>query len=211
MKVGQFAMKSGFPVIGAFLMTVSLGQAPALAQDGHQHMAASAQPQTPEALAATNALVNAVRNATVRFKNSDVAIGEGYVPFFNCVTGSSEGAMGVHFVRFDLYQNDTLDLANPTILLYEPLPGGGFQLTGADYLLDQSRWDSNPTHVDKQTNLPVAPSLMGQIFHLFEAPNRFRLPAFYTLHVWAWKDNPQGTFANWNPNVSCDAFNPGGF
>jgi len=26
--------------------------------------------------------------------------------------------------------------------------------------------------------------------------------------VWAWKDNPNGTFANWNPNVSCDVFNP---
>ena len=50
------------------------------------------------------------------------------------------------------------------------------------------------------------PELMGQLFHLFDAPNRFGLPAFYTLHVWAWKDNPNGTFTNWNPNVSCDAF-----
>jgi hypothetical protein len=32
------------------------------------------------------------------------------------------------------------------------------------------------------------------------------LDPFYTLHVWAWKDNPNGTFTNWNPNVSCDAF-----
>jgi len=36
----------------------------------------------------------------------------------------------------------------------------------------------------------------------------FGLPAFYALHVWAWKDNPNGTFVNWNPAVSCDAFNP---
>jgi len=35
---------------------------------------------------------------------------------------------------------------------------------------------------------------------------RFGLPAFYTLHVWAWKDNPTGTFVNWHSNVSCDAF-----
>jgi hypothetical protein len=28
--------------------------------------------------------------------------------------------------------------------------------------------------------------------------------------VWAWRDNPQGTFANWNPNVSCDGYNPQG-
>jgi hypothetical protein len=47
---------------------------------------------------------------------------------------------------------------------------------------------------------------MGQLFHLFDAPNRFGLPAFYTLHVWAWKDNPNGAFVNWHPNVSCESF-----
>ncbi len=52
------------------------------------------------------------------------------------------------------------------------------------------------------------PSLNGQLFHLFDSPNRFGLDPFYTLHVWAWKDNPNGTFTNWNPNVSCDEFNP---
>jgi hypothetical protein len=25
--------------------------------------------------------------------------------------------------------------------------------------------------------------------------------------VWAWKDNPTGTFVNWHSNVSCDQFN----
>jgi hypothetical protein len=29
--------------------------------------------------------------------------------------------------------------------------------------------------------------MMGQLFHRFDAPNRFGLPAFYTLHVWAWR------------------------
>ena len=47
---------------------------------------------------------------------------------------------------------------------------------------------------------------MGQLFHYFEAPNRFGLPAFYTLHVWAWKDNPNGAFVNWHPDVSCQSF-----
>jgi hypothetical protein len=47
---------------------------------------------------------------------------------------------------------------------------------------------------------------MGQLLHLFESPNRFGLPNFYTLHVWAWKQNPTGTFANWHAKVSCDAF-----
>ena len=48
--------------------------------------------------------------------------------------------------------------------------------------------------------------LGGQLLHYFEAPNRFGLPPFYTLHVWAWKDNPTGMFVNWHSDVSCEAF-----
>jgi hypothetical protein len=29
-------------------------------------------------------------------------------------------------------------------------------------------------------------------------------PAFYELHVWAWRDNPHGAFVDWNPAVSCE-------
>ncbi len=41
--------------------------------------------------------------------------------------------------------------------------------------------------------------------HLFAgAPNRYGLNPFYELHVWAWKPNPKGAFADMNPTVSCD-------
>jgi hypothetical protein len=109
--------------------------------------------------------------------------------------------MGMHFLNGGLLGDGDVDVNHPEILLYEPLPNGRLQLTGADYLVDKVEWDSNPKHSGP-------PELMGQLFHLFDAPNRFGLKAFYTLHVWAWKDNPNGTFTNWNPNVSCDAFNP---
>ena len=88
---------------------------------------------------------------------------------------------------------------HPEIVLYEPLPNGRLRLTGADYLVPKEAWEANPEHKGP-------PELMGQLFHLFDSPNRFGLPAFYTLHVWAWKDNPNGTFTNWNPDVSCDGF-----
>ena len=34
----------------------------------------------------------------------------------------------------------------------------------------------------------------------------FHLPgaALYELHVWAWRDNPNGTYVDWNPKVSCE-------
>ena len=50
------------------------------------------------------------------------------------------------------------------------------------------------------------PELGGQLMHLIEAPNRYGLPAFYTLHVWAWKPNRTGAFVNWHSDVSCEQF-----
>jgi hypothetical protein len=32
------------------------------------------------------------------------------------------------------------------------------------------------------------------------APNRYGLPAFYSLHAWVWKPNPAGQYAMWNPD-----------
>ena len=48
-------------------------------------------------------------------------------------------------------------------------------------------------------------ALDGHLFSFTGAPNRYGLDPFYELHVWAWKQNPTGTFADMNPNVSCDA------
>ena len=46
-------------------------------------------------------------------------------------------------------------------------------------------------------------TLGGQLFSFTNAPNRSGLPAFYELHVWAWRDNPTGVFSDMNPTVSC--------
>jgi hypothetical protein len=148
----------------------------------------------------TGALVRVVRKATERFRDVTVAEGEGYALKFGCVSGGEFGAMGLHYVNFPLVLDGALDPTRPEIVIYEPLPNGRLRLIGADYLVLASDWDSTS---------PTPPELMGQLLHLFESPNRFGLPAFYTLHVWAWKDNPTGTFANWHANVSCDAFGGG--
>jgi hypothetical protein len=153
---------------------------------------------TPE----ENALVKAVREATERFKNvtSVSGPGEGYELSFGCVSGGDFGAMGLHYVNMSLVGDGEVDVTQPEIVLFEPTPNGGIRITGADFLVLAADWDAK--HKGEGP-----PQLMGQLFHLFDSPNRFGLPAFYTLHVWAWKDNPNGTFVNWNPDVSCDAFN----
>ena len=54
--------------------------------------------------------------------------------------------------------------------------------------------------------MSVICQLTGQSFHYTGSPNRYGIPAFDALHVWAWKLNPHGMFADWNPGVSCEEY-----
>jgi hypothetical protein len=169
----------------------------ALAQDTHSHTPAVEDEASLAQQAAANTLLQAVRDATERYQDVKVAIAQGYALQFGCVAGDDSGAMGLHYINGDLVNSGVLDPARPQIVIYEPMPDGTLKLIGADFLVFADAW--NATH-------SAPPQLMGQAFHLFTAPNRFGLPAFYTLHVWAWKKNPQGAFVNWHPHVSCNSF-----
>lgn len=183
----------GYSMIAMAL--VNLYPAPTLGQENHAH--AVNQQQSAADLARAGALVQVVRDATQQFKDVSVAQAAGYALMFGCVSGDDNGAMGLHYVNATLLNSGVIDVTRPQIVIYEPQPNGSLKLIGADYLVFADAW--NQTH-------DGPPQLMGQLFHLFDAPNRFNLPAFYTLHVWAWKDNPNGAFVNWHPNVSCESF-----
>jgi hypothetical protein len=170
----------------------------ALAQAGHSHAVSTQTVETtPDQQSKASALLAIVRKATERFQDVSVAEAAGYTLQFGCVSGDTDGAMGLHFVNSYLLSSGIIDATRPPIVIYEPLPNGRLRLIGADYLVLANSWNS--THSSP-------PQLMGQLFHFFDAPNRFGLPAFYTLHVWAWKENPSGAFVNWHPNVSCQSF-----
>jgi hypothetical protein len=197
MKIGRFTMPVKYALITA-LVLMGVGSLRALAQQDHTRMDTSQWAErTPAHSSQAGALIKVVRESTERFRDVAVAQAAGYQLQFGCVSGPDSGAMGMHFVNFDLVIDGILDATRPEIVIYEPQPDGRLRLIGADYLVLADHWD--PTH-------SAAPELMGQLFHYFESPNRFRLPAFYTLHVWAWKENPTGPFVNWHSNVSCKAF-----
>src|SRR5262249_18591589 len=145
-----------------------------------------------------NALVKVVRESTARFQDFKVAENEGYAPALGCVNGPDSGAMGLHFVNGALVGGGVLDATKPQAVLYEKQSDGSLKLTGVEYVLLADPW--NAAHPDGP------PQLMGQLFNLIEAPNRFGLPSFFELHVWAWKENPKGAFVNWHPHISCNAF-----
>ena len=171
---------------GSFLSLVLLGSvtaAPLLAQNhtmsNDDHVPAK--------------LVQIVQDATRKYLNVNNATGAGYAPFLGCVTGQDFGAMGVHYVNGALL-NGVLNEDQPQALIYEP-KGNLLQLVGVEYILDATTWLKSHA---------TPPVLEGQVFQLVASPNRFNLPTFFELHVWAWRENPLGAFVDWNTRVSCE-------
>jgi hypothetical protein len=135
---------------------------------------------------ADSVLADKVRTANDRFKDVAVAVAEGYGPI-PCASGVQGGAMGIHYVNGDLLKDGAIDIAKPEAVMYEPMPDGTMALVAVEYI-----------------DFKGPASLEGQLFSFNSAPNRYGLDPFYELHVWAWKPNPTGTFADNNPDVSCD-------
>ena len=169
--------------ISLFLVTLLALSSLALAQHHVQ----------PDAKENSAKLVQDVRNATKQFLDINNAIAAGYGPFLGCVSGSDHGAMGVHYVNGSLV-NGTIDVNQPQALIYEPSPNGQMKLVGVEFITPASTW--------LQTN-SGPPVLDGQVFLYVDSPNRFNIPPFFELHVWAWRDNPKGSFVDWNDHVSC--------
>jgi hypothetical protein len=143
-------------------------------------------------------LARAARQATASLRDTQAALAAGYVLASGCVSGPEEGAMGVHYSSAALVGDGLLDVAKPEVLVFEPR-NGQLQLAAVEYIVIAEQWDAGNDH---------PPVLQGQHFHYVPAPNRAGLPAHYELHVWAWKRNPHGTFADWNPRVRCDSYVP---
>ena len=144
--------------------------------------------------------VQKVRSATAKFHNIARAEAAGYVPFtdihgVSCIAERGMGGMGVHYVNPTLIADPKLDRTAPEALVYAPDRDGTLRLAALEYIVDKSAWDAG--HSGR-------PRLFGgHRFDLTKAPNRFGLDTFYSQHVWAWKPNPAGLLAMWNPTVHC--------
>lgn len=128
-----------------------------------------------------------LRSATRPFQNLDAAVAAGYPrDVADCLVHEQHGAMGYHHLNRALV-DAKIEIDKPEILLYERRPEGAYRLNGVEYIVPYRAWsrDSAP---------PVA---FGQ-----QLRHEDNLQVWY-LHVWAWTDNPDGLFANFNPNVQC--------
>lgn len=103
-----------------------------------------------------------------------------------CLADAQLGAMGVHYLNTTLV-DATVNVTQPEIMIYEPQQDGSFTFVGVEYIIPYS------IHGEDQP----PPTLFGKEF---EKNATFQL---WGLHAWVGRDNPSGTFAMWNPDVSC--------
>ncbi len=150
---------------------------------------ASAQSNPAQSL---SKLIQIVRNSNSQYQDVGAATAAGYGPFLGCVSGSDHGAMGIHYVNPTLL-NGTVDPTHPQALIYEP-SNGQMTLVGVEFIADAATWLKNNSG---------PPVLEGQTFLFVDSPNRYNIPPFFELHVWAWRTNPKGPFMDWNDNVTC--------
>jgi hypothetical protein len=106
------------------------------------------------------------------------------------------GAMGIHYVNGALVEDPRVRLLHPELLIYEQQEDGDMELIALEYVVLKSAWRAEHPH--------GRPKLLGRTFELVKEGNRYGLPDFYELHVWAWRPNPSGMFTDFNPKVSCE-------
>lgn|SRR5688572_2699385 len=139
--------------------------------------------------------IAAVRNATNKFHDFEWATsanGGGYTQQFPAGCAAiATGAQGVHYLNPSLAADPAIDLLRPELLMYEPGPNGQMKFVGVDYV----------------TPLPNPPGTPPQLLGVDFAPLGAPLNV-WALHIWAWRPNPDGMFAMWNPNVSCANYTP---
>ena len=144
-------------------------------------------------------LIGQAHAAGMRYLDVNNAVADGYVLATGCVSHDGPGAMGVHYVNLALLGDDQLDADHPEALVYEPDRFGNMRLVAVEYMVFSDAW-----HAANE----APPVLRGQAMELVGAPNRYAIPAFYELHVWAFRHNPDGAFAGFNPRVTCAYYDP---
>jgi hypothetical protein len=186
--------------------------------------------QSPILLASMTAepTLDEVREATERFQNIEVALAEGYIrdPSNTCETAdmmglpAEAGAMGIHYFRPDLLgitappnprvdgAGTHTDFLNPGVLIYEPQADGSLELIAVENLVFQEAWhaagnEQPPAFHGVAYETMVDDPATAEIdeAHMFEP--------HYDRHVWLYRENPNGVFAQFNPAVTCEHHDAG--
>lgn len=162
-----------------------------------------------------------VRAATERFRDVKVALAEGYIRDPGNVCDSAEmmgrpatlGAMGIHFFRPDMLgitgppsprvdgTGTHTDFRKPSILIYEPQADGSLALVAVENLVFAKAW--------REAGNTAPPSFHGVAWDsMADDPNTpideaHMFEPHFDRHVWLYRENANGVFAQFNPAVTC--------
>jgi hypothetical protein len=179
------------------------------------------RPASPRTGDSAGSALDEVRAVTERFRDVAVALSEGYVPdpMGMCEVAQNTGgpaelaAMGIHYFRPDLLgitgptnprvhgTGTHTDFRTPAVLLYEPQTDGSLELIGIENLVFIRAWEAAGNQAPPSfqgvpyDRMVDDPATSVDEAHLFEP--------HYDRHVWLYRENPNGIFAQYNPNATC--------
>lgn len=161
-----------------------------------------------------------VRAATEKYRDVSVALADGYMPepmnvcevATNMGRPATDGVMGIHYLRPDFLQITGMqprvtgnsvhtDFARPAVLIYEPQADGSLELVAIENLVFIEAWEA--------AGNTAPPSFRGRVFDRMEDDPATELDEahgfapHYDLHMWLYRDNPSGMFAQFNPAATC--------
>jgi hypothetical protein len=178
-------------------------------------------PAPPPGDVAAEPTLDEVRAATERFRDVNVALAEGYIrdPMDLCDTApmmgrpAEYGVMGIHYFRPDLLgitgppnprvsgTGTHTNFRQPSILIYEPQADGSLELVAVENLVFIEAWEA--------AGNKERPSFQGAPYDLMAddpattIDEAHHFEPHYDLHVWLYRENPRGMFAQFNPNATC--------
>jgi hypothetical protein len=166
-----------------------------------------------------------VRALAERYRDVKAAIAEGYTTDNKCVTAemlghpASLGTMGLHYVRRDVLglpdkpvgrvkgTGTHTDFRKPAMLVYEPQPDGSLELVAVENLVFASAWHETAGNKD-------APRFHGRTYPVLRDDPATKVDEahgwepHYEQHLWVFRDNPNGAYSPFNPNVTCRHHKP---
>lgn len=183
-------------VIGGLIALTAIG-----CEDVHAPVASAAMdhsltaaPAGASADATLGRQLAELRRATAQFHDFDTAWNANYDILVThpttgaaCLDHPTDGGMGRHYLNLELV-DDAVSVTTPEVLIYEPMVNGKLRLVAVEYII--------PYTIRGPGETP--PTLFGRDFMHNSTFN------LWMLHVYVWKHNPDGMFATWNPDITCE-------
>jgi hypothetical protein len=144
--------------------------------------------QSPSSVRAHSDVLAQIRRATARYHDVNAALADGFIPVGECEVEEGEHPGGIPYANLEYLFDGQIDPSKPDALLYEPGSNGRLRLVGAELAVPYPMWTATEP-----------PQFLGETFRREDEMGVFG------LHIWLWRNNPDGMFAWGNPLVSCEA------